>query len=58
MVALHFETETEAPEEVDCSWDSIIQGIEQYAAFRPAATRDLQHWADLLEGIRQLREEA
>ena len=65
MVELHFATETEPnPEEtreeefetIDCSWSSLIHGIDRYAAYQPAsAAQDLRQWADLLEGIRQLR---
>ena len=59
MVELHFKTEIEALDSnVECSWDSIILGIERYAAFHPAAARDLHQWADLLDGIRQLRDKA
>ena len=58
MVELHFETESETIQsDVDCSWSSIIKGIERYAAFQPANARELYQWADLLEGIRQMREE-
>lgn len=58
MVELHFDTEFEAiPSDVDCSWSSIIQGIERYAAFQPANASELYQWADLLEGVRQMRDE-
>ena len=65
MAELHFATETEPdPEEteeaefetIDCSWSSLIHGIDRYAAYQPASSaQDLRHWAVLLEGIRQLR---
>ena len=57
MVELLFATDSETDERGDaCSWKSIIRGIERYAAYRPAGARDLNEWADLLEGIRQIRE--
>jgi hypothetical protein len=59
MVGLRFATKTEAEPEtdtIDCSWSSVIHGIERYAAYQPASTaQDLRQSADLLEGIRQLR---
>ena len=61
MAKLHFATEIEhGPEAgaIDCSWTSVIRAIERYAAYQPASVADdLRQWADLLEGIRQLREE-
>ena len=61
MVELHFATEIKVDSEgdtIDCSWSSVIRGIERFAAFQPASVaEDLREWADLLEGIRQLREE-
>lgn len=63
MGKLHFATETEATEietdedPIDCSWDSIVHGIERYAAYQPAGlAHDLYRWADLVEGIRQTRD--
>jgi hypothetical protein len=55
MVELLFATDGETDEQA-CSWKSIIRGIERYAAYRPSGARDLHEWADLLEGIRQIRE--
>jgi hypothetical protein len=57
MVELLFATDGETDEQGEaCSWKSIVRGIERYAAYHPASARDLHQWADLLEGIRQLRE--
>ena len=60
MVELHFATEINSDSEADtinCSWSSVIQGIERYAAYQPAGVADdLRQWAGLLEGIRRLRE--
>jgi hypothetical protein len=58
MVELYFATEIEPDSEaaIDCSWSSVILGIERYAAYQPAGlAEDLRQWAGLLEGIRQLR---
>jgi len=65
MVELHFATEAEPDREesreaefqtIDCSWSNLIHGVERYAAYQPASTaQDLRQWADLLEGMRQLR---
>jgi hypothetical protein len=61
MAELHFATELESEldvETIDCRWSSVIRGIERFAANQPAGVaEDLRQWADLLEGIRQLREE-
>lgn len=61
MVELHFATEIKVGPEgdaIDCSWSSVIRGIECYAAFQSAGVaEDLRQWAALLEGIRQLRDE-
>jgi len=60
MAKLHFATETEPEAEeleadgINCSRSSVIHGIERYAAYQPAGAA--RQWADLLEGIRQLRE--
>ena len=60
MVELHFATQKEPKVEaaaIDCSWSSVIHGIERYAACQPAGVaEDLRQWAGLLEGIRRLRE--
>ncbi len=57
MVELQFATVVEiGGKDVDCSWRSIVKGIEKYAAYHPAQERDLHEWADLLEGIRLLKE--
>lgn len=57
MVELQFATVVETDnKDSGCSWSSIIRGIEKYAAYHPAQARELHEWADLLEGIRQLRE--
>ena len=60
MVELYFATEIEprlGSRRIDCSWSSVILGIERYAAYQPAGlAEDLRQWAGLLEGIRQLRE--
>jgi hypothetical protein len=57
MVELLFATDGETDGEGEaCSWMNIIRGIERYAAYHPSRARDLYEWADLLEGIRQLRE--
>ena len=46
-------------ETIDCSWTSVIRGIERYAAYQPAGlAHDLIDWAILLEGARQMRERA
>lgn len=61
MVELRFTTEIESePEDgaIECSWSSLICGIERYAAYQPRGfAEDLMQWAWLLDGIRQLREE-
>jgi len=61
MTKLRFATETESEPEADaieCSWSSVTRGIERYAAYQPAsAAEDLRQWANLLEGIRQLRDD-
>ena len=61
MDKLHFATELEREpdaDSIDCSWSTVIHGIERYAAYRSVgAAEDLRQWADLLEGLRQLREE-
>jgi len=57
MVELQFATVIETDDrEEDCSWSSIIRGIERYAAYHPAQAKDLYEWADLIEGVRLLRE--
>jgi hypothetical protein len=54
---LLFATDDETDEQGEaCSWKSIVGGIEPFAAHHPAGARDLHQRADLLEGIRQLRE--
>lgn len=57
MVELQFATivETGSREE-DCSWRSVVRGIERYAAYHPAQVAELYEWADLIDGIRQMRE--
>ena len=57
MVELQFATvvETDNGKE-DCSWSSVVRGIERYAAYHSTQADDLYAWADLIEGIRQLRE--
>ena len=61
MAKLHFATELERESDagsIDCSWSTVIHGIERYAAYRSVgAAEDLRQWADLLEGVRELREE-
>ena len=59
MDALQFETEIEDVERSpDCSWASIISGIRRYALSQPSTEAvSLNEWADLLEGIRQMRGE-
>jgi hypothetical protein len=61
MAKLHFATEIEREPEADaieCSWSSVIRGIDRYAAYQPASVaEDLRQWVNLLEGMRQLREE-
>jgi len=57
MVELLFATVVGTDEQDElCSWKSIILGIERYAAYQPTGSRDLQEWAELLDGIRQLKE--
>lgn len=57
MVELRFATVVETDDkEEPCSWSSIIRGVEKYAAYHPAQAQDLYEWAELLDGIRQLRE--
>ena len=57
MVELRFATVAEADSKDEaCSWSSIIRGVERYAAYHPAQARDLHEWADIMEGIRQLRD--
>jgi len=57
MVELQFATIVEADSKDEpCSWSNIIRSVERYAAYHPAQARDLHEWADLLEGIRQLRD--
>jgi hypothetical protein len=61
MAELRFATELEPElevETIDCRWSSVIRGVERYAAYQPASVaEDLRQWVDLLEGMRQLREE-
>ena len=61
MAELRFATELEPElevETIDCRWSSVIRGVERYAAYQPAgAAEDLRQWVDLLEGIRQLRDD-
>lgn len=58
MFELLFATDGETDEQSEaCSWKTIIRGIERFAAYDPPRARDLHEWADLLEGIRELREE-
>lgn len=53
MVELHIATETEP---ADCSWIGIIRAIRRHARTQPAETAaELNAWADLLEGGRQLK---
>jgi hypothetical protein len=57
MVELRFATVVEAGDsEENCSWSSVVRGIERYAAYHSRQADDLYEWADLIEGIRQLRE--
>ena len=60
MVELRLATEIESePEDgaIECSWSSVICGIERYAAYQPRGfPDDLVQWARLLDDIRQLRE--
>ena len=57
MVELQFATVVAADDErEDCSWSSVVRGIERYAAYHPTQAHDLYGWADLIDGIRQLRE--
>ena len=58
MDELLFATENaDEDEAVDCSWASVIRGVERYAAYQPPGfAHDLLEWAILLEGIRQMRE--
>ena len=59
MVELQFATVVEAHDKgEDCSWSSVVRGIERYAAYHSTQADDLYAWADLIEGIRQLREDA
>jgi hypothetical protein len=60
MIELRFATFADDADnaEEDCSWSKVIHGIERYAAYHPVQASDLHEWADLLEGIRQLREGA
>jgi len=59
MDALQFDTEIEnAERSPECSWASIISGIRRYALSQTSAEAGcLNEWADLLEGVRQLRGE-
>ena len=61
MAKLHSATEIEREPDADaieCSWSREVRGIERYAAYQPAGVaEDLRQWADLLEGIRQLRDD-
>ena len=61
MAKLHSATEIGCEPEadaIDCSWSKVVRGIERYAAYQPAGVaEDLRQWADLLEGIRQLRDD-
>lgn len=51
---------TESPTDdatIDCSWSSVIRGIERYAAYQPAGlAHELIDWAILVEGVRQMRD--
>ena len=59
MDALQFATDhREAEPDLNCSWQSIISRTRSYALSCPSAESEgLNEWADLLEGIRQLRGE-
>lgn len=57
MVELQFATVVETDDNgEDCSWSSVVHGIERYAAYHSTQADDLYAWADLIEGIRQLWE--
>ena len=57
MVELQFATVVAADDEQDdCSWSSVVRGIERYAAYHPAQANELYEWADLIDGIRQMRD--
>ena len=58
MDELLFATENLIEDEtIHCSWTSVIQGIERYAAYQPAGlAHDLIEWAILLKGVRHMRE--
>jgi len=57
MIELLFATDGKTDEQGEaCSWKNIIRGIERFAAYHPSRARDLHEWADLLEGIRELKE--
>jgi hypothetical protein len=57
MVELQFATVVEAGDsEENCSWSNVVRGIERYAAYHSRQADHLYEWADLIEGIRQLRE--
>lgn len=58
MYELLFATENPADDDtIDCSWSSVIRGIERYAAYQPAGlAHELIDWAILVEGVRQMRE--
>ena len=59
MDALHFATDSDGIETgIECSWESVIAAIRRYAVVQPAdESRSLNEWADLMEGVRQLRRE-
>jgi len=56
MSELHFATEPKLADEQRCSWTELISAVRRYADAQPAEqAEDLHLWADLLEGVRQLR---
>ena len=58
MSELHFATETRRKYEPRCSWANLIRAVRRHAdAQPPDLGEDLHEWADLLEGIRQLRDD-
>lgn len=57
MSELHFATETKPADELHCSWTGLISAVRRQAdAQAPEYAKELHEWADLLEGIRQLRD--
>ena len=57
MSELHFATETRRADELQCSWTDLISAVRRHAdAQPPHLAKDLHEWADLLEGVRKLRD--